>query len=377
MKAFILALATAVPAVRLKQPDIASFMIDSVATTTAQALFIRSLYERTAIEERYSVIEDFNNTKEKWVFWGPLFPYQQPGTKIRNELYKKKALELAHAAATRALDQWGGSPEQISHVISVSCTGVMAPGIEFHLLHSLNLKSTTARLGINFMGCFGGFAALKVARALAHENPDNRILIVCTELCSLHFQTDSSTDTLIANALFSDGAAAVVVGGDYKTTEQPLWEIITTRSAALPNSLDEMSWDAGDTGFIMKLSNKIPPIIKQHIGSFTTSLLETIDQDACLWAIHPGGKTIIQAIEQACHLNQTQTKASRSTLKHYGNMSSPSIFFVLDASRKKQSQYQWTLGLGFGPGLSMEGILLKNIGNNNDATTQTTTRTSI
>lgn len=357
--ASILALATAVPSHVLDQAEIAETYINIFNLNSQEAENIRQLYKNTAIQTRYSVISDFKKERQDWSFWGTKYPKTVPTTSQRNDLYKAEASQLAHEAAKKAIKAWGGNSEDISHVISVSCTGMVAPGIEFDLMKSLNLKLSTQRLGINFMGCFGAFKGLSVAEAFAKENPKHRILLVCTELCTLHLQTEQTIDNILANSLFSDGAAAVIVGADPKAHETLLWEIRNKGSIALDNTTEKMKWEIGDHGFNMKLSHTVPVFIGRHIASFVRSLESSdFSYENCDWAIHPGGKSIIQSIEKALNLQEGLTKASWDTLANYGNMSSATFLFVLHRLLEQKSSNKWTVGLGFGPGLSVEGILL-------------------
>jgi predicted naringenin-chalcone synthase len=360
MKASILALATAVPSHAFDQAQVAEKIIDIFTINPQKAESIKQLYKNSAIHTRYSVIPDFKKERPEWNFWGSEYPKTIPTTSQRNDLYKIEAPKLAYEAADKALKAWGGNSTDISHVISVSCTGMVAPGIEFDLMQQLNLKLSTQRLGINFMGCFGAFKGLSVAQAFAKENPKHRILLVCTELCSLHFQAEQTLDNILANSLFSDGAAAAVVGADYKSHEIPLWEIHNKGSIALDNTVDKMKWEVGNQGFNMKLSTTVPVLLGRHIAPFVQSLVDSdFSYENCDWAIHPGGKSIIQAIEKALKLQEGLTQASWDTLANYGNMSSATFLFVLHKLLEQNSSKRWTMGIGFGPGLSVEGLLLR------------------
>lgn len=360
MISHILSLATINPPMAWSQDDIASKMINLFSLEGEKAKHVQQMYQNSAIGCRYSVIDDSTPEKEHRNFFGDNALKKIPGMQERNELYKKEAPPLAHAAALKAIERWGGSPSEITHVISVSCTGVMAPGIEFKLIESLNLPRSIYRLGVNFMGCFGAFKGLQAANAFAKECPSNRVLLVCTELCSLHFQTDLTPDILLANTLFSDGVAAALIGVSPRHYENPLFSIISQKSLALDNSLDKMTWEAGNHGFFMHLSSFVPAHIKKHIQKLVTPLLENnTSVEECDWAIHPGGKSIIQAVERALHLTAEQSKASWDTLWNYGNMSSATFLFVLDHIARHKTEKQWTAGLGFGPGLSLEALLLR------------------
>ena len=361
MRPLILALSTLNPPNQMLQSDIGDRMIQMFSLEGERAETLRNIYANSAIHSRYSVIDDFFKGREEWTFWGKSYPHSIPGMLQRNEFYKEKAPQLSHAASLIALRDWAGNPRDITHVISVSCTGVLAPGLEFRLIESLNLNRSVNRLGINFMGCFGAFKGLQVAAALAKEDTSHRILLVCTELCSLHLQANPSLDTMVANSLFSDGIAAAIIGCQVRSHESPLFSIAKQESLALDNTMDKMTWEAGDQGFFMHLSNYVAPLIKRHITSLTEPLLQGHTEiEACDWAIHPGGKSIVQAVERALNLTEQQTEASWKTLWNYGNMSSATFLFVLkQLIQEKKSTNPWVAGVGFGPGLSMEGILLQ------------------
>ena len=342
--AYILSLATASPNYCFKQEEVVDNMIKRMNFSEEQSKKLKNLYDNSSIHTRFSVLENFDSL------------YKGPTSKERNEIYKKEAPKLALKAAKKALAASQENPQHISHIISVSCTGMMAPGIECHLIKELGLSPTISRLGINFMGCFGAFNGISVANALAKENPKNRILLVCTELCSLHAQLDLSSDTILANSLFADGAGACVIGDE--APQGYLWEITRRSSHIFPDSNHFMSWDVGDSGYTMKLSARVPVLIKNGIKPFVHHLLEkNCAFEECSWAIHPGGKSIIQAIEKGCDLQPQQTSGSWETLRDYGNMSSATFLFVLEKCIKLDRK--WTVGIAFGPGLSMEGLLMK------------------
>jgi len=349
-----------VPSHIFKQEEIAKRFIDILSVDEEKAEFIKKIYKNSSICHRYSVVNDFHNPREEWEFWGSNYPKTIPGMTDRNQRYKKEAPILAEKAARQALEQWGGDPSRITHLISVSCTGVIAPGIEFYLMQNLRLSSTINRLGINFMGCFGAFKGLSVAQAFAQANPEARILLVCTELCTLHLQADQDSETLMANALFSDGSAAAIIGGNCLSEERALWEIERTHSFGFKNLMEKMSWEASDRGFLMGLCHTIPVHIKRHMSEFAEGLLpREVSTTQCDWAIHPGGASILQAVEKALKLQSDQTKSSWKILRDFGNMSSATFLFVLADLSKQINGRTWTAGVGFGPGLSAEGILLR------------------
>jgi predicted naringenin-chalcone synthase len=358
----ILALATAVPPHAFEQNEVVEKMIDILNFEGTKAEDLRKLYQNSAIKTRHSTLPDFQKERNEWHFWGPEYPKEIPGMSERNAVYKKDAVELASQASAKAIRQWGGDPKSITHIISVSCTGVIAPGIEFLLIPLLGLDWSVNRLAINFMGCFGAFKGLLVAGAFAKECADNRILVVCTELCSLHLQTEPKPDNILAASIFSDGSGAFIVGCEPKKNEEAIWSIERQRCMGMDKTLNKMTWEAGNSGFTMTLSPQVPALIGRNIAPFIEELLgsDTTAAD-CDWAIHPGGKSIIQAVERAFKLNPDQTGASWETLANYGNMSSATFPFVLEKLMNQPSERSWTAGVGFGPGLSMEGILLKRL----------------
>lgn len=360
MNAAILALGTAVPSYVFSQEEIANKTISVMALDEEKKQLLNRIYQNSAIEKRHSVVEDFKKSREEWEFWGTDYPQTVPGMTKRNLRYKQEAPKLSEEAARQALERWGGEASRITHVISVSCTGIIAPGIEYYLMQNLGLHPTVNRLGINFMGCFGAFKGLSVARAFTQEDPNARILLVCTELCSLHLQADHDGETILANSLFSDGSGAVIIGANPQAGEKPLWDMIRTRSEGFKNSIEKMSWEASDRGFLIRLSHTVPVLIGRNIKGFIDDLLTTdVTSEQCDWAIHPGGKSILQVIEKTLQLKPDQTQCSWDILSRYGNMSSATFLFVLNELSHQVNQRSWSAGVGFGPGLSAEGILLR------------------
>lgn len=323
-----------------------------------QERLLNKIASSTAIGKRHTVLSDFL----KGSYCGSTKGQPFPTTGIRNDLYKEMAPQLAQVVCEKALSMWGGDRNAITHVISVSCTGMIAPGIEYLMIRPLGLSSKVQRLGINFMGCFGAFKGLAIARSIALENPNHRVLVVCTELCSLHFQQDFKMDTLVANSIFADGAAAVVVGANPQNEEKPLFVLQGHASHAVDETLDLMTWEVCDSGYQMRLSASVPAQLESHIAPFARDILgPDLSFEECTWAIHPGGKAILEGITRACSLQITQTAASWKVLNEQGNMSSPTFLFVLKEILQNPKVNEWVIGLGFGPGLSIEGMLLKHV----------------
>lgn len=351
----ILALGKAVPAYSLDQFALAQVISDLMQLSDEEAWILERIYKNSAISRRYSVVPDIMHPKTR--FCQNPQSIRKVGMSERNQIYKTEAPNLAEKAARGALKDWGGKFEDITHVISVSCTGIMSPGIEYLMTTRLNLRSDVSLLGINQMGCFGAFKALKVANKIAKENPSYRILLVSTELCTLHFKPQGDMESIVIQSLFADGSAAAILGGNIKSNEQSLFKIEEEHSHLIKNTLNEMTWDAGDQGFDMTLSEKVPALIGEHLVPFVRKF-NGFQAEAWEWAIHPGGKSILESAEKVLKLDRSQTISSWNVLKEFGNLSSATFLYVLEDICKRKESRKNIIGLGFGPGLSIEGLSL-------------------
>jgi predicted naringenin-chalcone synthase len=357
---FITAIGTAVPEHRFNQEVIAGFMCKVMNLNANESRKLRTIFKSSGITWRHSVLSDYGKT-ENFSFY-PETPVAFPSTAARLEVYRKSALDLSVKAVANCVGE-AFDYSSITHLIVVSCTGMYAPGLDIDLIKHLALRETINRLCINFMGCYAAFNAIKTAHAFCSSDRHARVLIVCTETCSLHFQHEPTEDNLLANALFADGAAALLVESEPRTGFN--LETIGFQNALAYNGTEHMAWSIGNLGFEMKLSSYVPDIIKGGINSLTQQLLSQLQKklsDIKYFAIHPGGKRILDVIEDQLNLTAEQTRHAHEVLQHYGNMSSPTVLFVL-----KQITGQLTdndagahiLSFGFGPGLTMESMLLK------------------
>jgi predicted naringenin-chalcone synthase len=337
--------------------EIAEKLIDIMQFNEEEAWLLKKIYKNSSVQKRYSVHPDILHPKNAHFSAKEL---NFIGMSERNDIYKKEAPLLAEKAAREAINNWKGDLNQITHVISVSCTGIMTPGIEFILARSLGLEPQVSLLGINFMGCFGAIKALKVASKIAKENPKNRILLVSTELCSLHFKTLTDIETTVIQSLFADGSAAVVIGAEPQENETHLFEFIDEHCSYIKDSTEDMTWDASTEGFDMTLSPRVPKLIGENIESFVKNFLgAAYDSQEYIWAIHPGGKAIVEAVEEKLNLDRSLTASSWNVLQSYGNISSATFLYVLDDICQSRSPKEKTIGIGFGPGLCIEALLLK------------------
>lgn len=361
MDEMIFSLGTAVPDHKFDQSQLADRTITPLKLPGRLDHWLKKVSSISAIKYRFSVLEDYSSPLEKGRFYGGSFPEKEPSMSDRMAIYQQEAPRLALKAARDAIDNWGEQARNITHIISISCTGFVAPGIETILINELGLERDVKRFGLNFMGCMAAFNGLSAAQALAAEDPANRVLVVCTELCTLHYHRSEKRETLLGNVLFGDGAACAIVGCQPTAKETPLWRFEQKASWLLEDTENEMTWISGNNAYVMKLTSKVPKIIKKKIHTLFSRLISKEQYNDALWAIHPGGKAIIDGIEEALKLSKQDTLESRQVLHDYGNMSSPTILFVLSELIKKRHEKRWTFALGFGPGLSIESLILENM----------------
>jgi prepilin-type processing-associated H-X9-DG protein len=282
-----------------------------------------------------------------------------PTTAQRMQAYERTAGGLAARAGAAALEQAGIAAAEITHLITVSCTGFAAPGVDWELLRLLELPATTARTHIGFMGCHGVLNALRVAAAFAAADRAARVLICAVELCSLHQQYGWHPDRIVANALFADGAAALVAVQSGGSANRG-WRVAASGSTILPETADLMSWRIGDHGYEMTLSPRVPDVIRQALRPWLSQWLGRHGLDVVdigSWAIHPGGPRILKACGEALRLDGTQLEPSQRILAEYGNMSSPTVLFILQQLMRAAAPRPCVM-LAFGPGLTVEAALV-------------------
>ncbi len=294
-------------------------------------------------------------------FYAPAFDseFRGPTTSERMERFRSDAGELANAAAKAAISDARLSPHELTHLVTVSCTGFSAPGFDIDLIEQLGLELDIERVQVGFMGCHAIINAMRVARALVLSNPLAKVLIVSVELCSLHYQYGWESDRLVANALFADGSGALVLGND-ETQQNDTPHVVATGSLLIPNTKEAMSWNIGNHGFEMTLSSMVPGIIQEHLNTFLKGwVTKQIDDLAVVrgWAVHPGGPRVLGAVQDALSLPDEALQTSRNVLQEYGNMSSATLVFILDKMIHSKIPRPWLM-LGFGPGLEIEVALI-------------------
>ncbi len=355
------------PPARVTQQQAYEFMADAFGLSADHSKLLKSIYEGSGIETRYTVIDDFSVDPADRTFFEPtadLEPFVT--TEKRMTLYQQKAIEVGVAAARDCLSRYGDSIySQITHLVTVSCTGMYAPGIDIDLVERLGLSKHTERTCINFMGCYGAINGLKAADHICRAEPNAKVLLVSVELCTLHFQKHNTLDNWVANSLFADGsAAALIENSSSRISDAQALELKTFYSEFMPESRSEMGWYVGNTGFEMKLTSKVAKQIRKHIKGVTERLLQKAGlqfSNIGAYAIHPGGKKILEAVEQALELPEESNLYAYEVLRQYGNMSSATILFVLNKMMAAGKQLSNTnlISFAFGPGLTVEGMVLK------------------
>lgn len=336
---------------------------DAISPPEVDRAVLTRLAERSGIETRWcAAFEDGRH--------GFYRMREVPGTKERMELWQRAARAMTFDAATRALAQAtdaGVHSTDITHLVTASCTGFAAPGIDAFLIEKLGLAKNTTRLNVGFMGCHAAINALAVARAAVLANPTAVVLVTMAEVSSAHFHHHARLDQLIANTLFADGCAAMIVtatatGDTARRQTRNNHAVATvhgTHSVLIPDTTEEMAWSIGNSGFEMTLGARVPDILAGEIRTWVEQELATHGlriADVNGWAIHPGGPRVIDAVATALGLSDAAVAPSRSVLRDFGNMSSATLPFILERLARNGVPKPW-VALAFGPGLAGEMLV--------------------
>ncbi|MEC0258934.1 type III polyketide synthase [Paenibacillus lautus] len=354
--AAILGMGTALPAHSVAQSDIADLIASSLQDKPDLARFARRVFRSCGVETRYTCESNYLGPLEECRYLPSHDESDIPTTEERMDTYKREALPLGVAAAEKALKDAGMSPDRITHLITVSCTGQYQPGMDVLLVRQLGLSPRVNRLPLIFQGCAAGLKAIQMARDVVRGAPASQVLIVCVELCTLHFQPVKEREALFAASFFGDGASSCVIGLP-ETNHRHYLELGPGYSVLLPDSTEDMTWEVGNTGFDLFLSPRIPKLLGIHLEEELRILLKD-DKLPELWAIHPGGRGIVDSVQEVMRLTDEQTKYSRDILRTAGNLSSVTIMFVLSAMRKEMQELDKAstegVAMAFGPGLTAE-----------------------
>jgi predicted naringenin-chalcone synthase len=396
----LLALGLATPTHGASQSQALAMGVAATLEDPSQAALVAGLYKRSGVDRRASVLLNTEKAEGESLdqdFFSASDDGCWPTTAERMRAFDASAGALAIRAARSALAQAGISPDEITDLVTVSCTGLSAPGVDIALMTGISLPAGVRRLNIGFMGCHGAIVALRTASALAaarstvdHRPP--RVLAVCIELCSLHLQRTARVDRHVSNALFADGCAAMVVGNapsvnhpstadasinppEHMATPKhahavhlPPLRIVDTSSMLFPDSTSAMGWQIGDHGFEMTLDRSVPKLLELHLSEWVwpwvrSHLGSAAGQRDVRWAIHPGGPRVLDAVASALSLGTEEVRDSRTVLREHGNMSSPTVLFIVERLRSSRDDHRPIVALAFGPGLTGEAALMHPLAN--------------
>jgi predicted naringenin-chalcone synthase len=366
----ILGLGTALPEHSISQVDAAEFagtVLAGAAESDKAQRLAKALYRRSGVQTRHSVVLDSSTGAEpaRQSFYPPSSDPADvgPGTAERMQRYEQDAPKLAQVALQRAIEHAGIERSSLTHLVTVSCSGFSAPGFDLSLIRSLDLPRHIARTHVGFMGCHGALNGLRVAKAFSDANPQAVVAVCAVELCTLHHQYGWDPQEVVANSLFADGAAAIIGcnrgGAESAVSQWP--RLAGNLSFVVPDTEQMMTWRIGDQGFRMTLSPEVPDIIRGHLPELLENFLAQhglAREQIGGWAIHPGGPRILKACQEALDLSDDQLSPSTDILARYGNMSSPTVLFILDKLMQQATQRPYVM-LGFGPGLNVEAALLR------------------
>ena len=355
--AYILGIGTANPPICNRTDEVwnrVKLEYRSLEMLEADLQKVENLYENSGIETKYChadfTIKTFTENAQEYF----------------NDEYKKLAPDLALAAAKRAIEDWGGNAKDITHVLSCSSTGILLPDINCLLVGKLNLNDTVERASVNMMACTGGLATMKTARAFALQNPKYRILMVCTELCSLHFQPLLDIEAVVGCLRFGDGSGAMIIGCAPKDHEKRIYEIIQAGGKLIPNTENYITWNLNQADPSFRSHPSVPTVIGDNISNilrnfFSKSVPFPVSLEDCDWLIHPGGANMLLKLHDSLSIPFDKNVASWNVLQKYANMSSAAIIFVMDDARTRKAKEDLNICLAFGPGVSIEIALLRRV----------------
>lgn len=363
----LIGIETANPPYKVSQAKATEELKKRMAVKPAVARLIDSASVHSGIDYRYISIPDAEDNPAK-KFFSENGEYISPGTSARMCEYEKWSTVLAKQAAENVLKKHNMSADKIQKMITISCTGFFAPGLDYQLIKELGIPVNVKRTNIGFMGCAAsviGFTS--VLEAMKAANGELNTLLLSVELCSLHLQTEPTRDNILANIIFADGCAAALFSNSEKYISSASLKLISTDSILFENSSEMMGWKIGNEGFTMSLSSDLPKAI---LNQAVPSLIEILNshglkkEDIKHWALHPGGRAILDALCEGIGLPEEKMLPSRNILKNYGNMSSASILFVLKEIIEGAVKIQTgdlCCAVAFGPGLTMEVALFRGV----------------
>ncbi|CAN4095880.1 unnamed protein product [Withania somnifera] len=368
----ILAMGTATPFHWVDQtsyPDYYFKVTNSEHLVDLKEKFKR-ICSRTMIRKRHMLLTEEILKKNP-----NLCSYNGPSLDVRQDILVSEIPKLGKEAALMAIDEWGQPKSKITHLVFCTRSGVDMPGADYQLIKLLGLSPNVQRLMMYQQGCFAGGTMLRLAKDLAENNKGARVLVVCAESSAIGFRgpSEAHPDNLIAQALFGDGAAAMIIGSDPKRgLERPVFEIVTAAQTFVPNGDCHLALHLREMGLTFHCTKDVPPTIAKNVESCLINALEPLgilDWNSMFWILHPGGNAIVDQVESTLGLKPEKLRATRDILQEYGNLSSACVLFILDEIRKRSARDGLNnsgdgldLGvlLSFGPGLTIETVVLRS-----------------
>ena len=355
--AFLNRIGTAVPTHDVHQPFV-GFAAGMLHDERTRALFLR-MAARSGIRRRFSVLNPDPSQAALAPDLDALSLYQPgafPATSHRMRLFEQTAPVLARRALDRlALSR--SERDSISHVIVTSCTGLYAPGLDFQVIDHLGLRTSVERTMIGFMGCYAAMNALKLARHIVRSEPASSVLILNLELCTLHLQETQSLEQVLSFLVFADGCAASLI-----SAVPAGLALDSFHAVVIPGTRDLITWNIRELGFDMLLSGQVPTAIARSLRSSAREITghcsicspSPLPHNIDHWAVHPGGRSVLDAVEDGLALGPDRLSASRRVLECFGNMSSATVMFVLDEILRSALPNETGCAMSFGPGLTAE-----------------------
>nr|AYK27184.1 chalcone synthase [Juglans sigillata] len=369
----ILAIGTATPSNCVSQADYPDFyfrITKSEHMTELKEKFKR-MCDKSMIKKRYMYL-----TEEILKENPNMCAYMAPSLDARQDIVVLEVPKLGKEAASKAIKEWGQPKSRITHLVFCTTSGVDMPGADYQLTKLLGLRPSVKRYMTYQQGCFAGGTVLRLAKDLAENNRGARVLVVCSEITAVTFRgpSDSHLDSLVGQALFGDGAAALIVGSDPDTSiERPLYQLVSAAQTILPDSDGAIDGHLREVGLTFHLLKDVPGLISKNIEKSLVEAFTPIgisDWNSLFWIAHPGGPAILDQVEAKLGLKEEKMRATRQVLSEYGNMSSACVLFILDEMRKKSAKegkattgegLEWGVLFGFGPGLTVETIVLHSV----------------
>nr|BAM28982.1 chalcone synthase C [Lilium hybrid division I] len=371
--ATVLAIGTATPANMIYQseyPDYYFRITKSEHMTELKEKFKR-MCDKSMIRKRYMHLNEEILTENP-----NMCAYMAPSLDARQDMVVVEVPKLGKEAAVKAIKEWGQPKSKITHLVFCTTSGVDMPGADYQLTKLLGLRPSVNRLMMYQQGCFAGGTVLRLAKDLTENNKSARVLVVCSEITAVTFRgpDNAHLDSLVGQALFGDGAAAIIVGADPDmTVERPLFQLVSASQTILPDSEGAIDGHLREVGLTFHLLKDVPALISKNIEKSLTAAFQPLgisDWNSIFWIAHPGGPAILDQVEERLALKKEKMKATRHVLSEYGNMSSACVLFILDEMRKKSAEegkattgegLDWGVMFGFGPGLTVETVVFHSL----------------